>query len=410
MDFTLTNLPDGFHDDPYPHYARLRQQSPLCAQPDGSFILSRYVDLDRVYRDTDLFRSDKRQVFGPKFGEDTDLFAHHTTSLVFNDPPLHTRVRRIIAGSLTPRALARLEPGLVELVDELLDRLGSTPDLIPDLIPDFAAAIPIEVIGNLLGVPQADRAPLRGWSLAILGALEPALTPDAHARGNAAVRDFLAYLRVLTADRRRNPGDPETDVLTRLIQSDAEGGLSEAELLHNCIFILNAGHETTTNLIGSGLALMVANPQARAQVRADPTLMPAAVDEVLRLESPNQFGNRQTTAPVVLHGVTVPAGSDLHLCIGAANRDPDVFPDPDQFRLDRKPNRHLAFAGGPHVCVGLTLARLEGRIALSRLLGRFGDLSLLPGATRSGRVRFRGYESLPARLGDQGWASDFGKG
>lgn len=395
MDFALTHLPEGFHEDPYPHYARLRSDAPLCRQPDGSFVVSRYADLDRIYRDTDLFRSDKRQVFGPKFGEDTPLFAHHTTSLVFNDPPLHTRVRRIIAGALTPRALARLEPGLVTLVDGLLDRLGPTPDL----IPDFAAAIPIEVIGNLLGVPQADRAPLRGWSMAILGALEPALTPQAHARGNAAVRDFLAYLRDLTQDRARNPGDPDTDVLTRLIQSDTDGGLSEAELLHNCIFILNAGHETTTNLIGSGVALLVANPQVRAQLRADPSLMPAAVDEVLRLESPNQFGNRQTTAPVEIHGVRIPTGTDLHLCIGAANRDPDVFANPDQFRLDRKPNRHLAFAGGPHVCVGLTLARLEGRIALSRLSDRFQNLDLLPGATRSGRVRFRGYETLPARLG-----------
>lgn len=394
MTFLLTELPDGFHDAPYPHYAWLRDQAPLCPQPDGSFILSRHADLDRIYRDTTLFRSDKREVFAPKFGVETPLYAHHTTSLVFNDPPLHTRVRKVMTGALTPRALARLEPSLITLIDELLDALSPEPEL----IEDFAAAIPIEVIGNLLAVPRSERGPLRDWSLAILGALEPALTPEAHARGNQAVTEFLAYLKQLTEDRRQHPGDPDTDVLTRLIQSDEGGGLSEAELLHNCIFILNAGHETTTNLIGSGLALLDQHRDIRAQLIEDPGLMPAAVDEVLRLESPNQFGNRQTTAEVSLHGVTIPEGRDLHLCIGAANRDPAVFPDPDQFRLDRKPNRHLAFAGGPHICVGLTLARLEGRIALARFLARFPEYHLLPGAERGGRVRFRGYASLPARL------------
>lgn len=394
MNFELTDLPRGFHENPYPVYAELIKNMPVCTQADGSVVLSRHGDLDRVYRDTALFRSDKREVFGPKFGIDTALFAHHTTSLVFNDPPLHSRVRKVITGALTPRALARMEPALVALVDQLLDQMGAQAEL----IEDFASAIPIEVIGNLLGVPQQDRGPLRGWSLAILGALEPALSPEGHAKGNAAVTEFLTYLKALTNERRRNPGDPETDVLTRLIQSDEGGGLSEPELLHNCIFILNAGHETTTNLIASGLALLDQHREARATLLADPSQMPAAVDEVLRMESPNQFGNRQTTAEITLHGAKIPAGTDLHLCIGAANRDPDVFPNPDQFRLDRKPNRHLAFAGGPHVCVGLTLARLEGRIALERFLQRFPDYRLAPGAKRGGRVRFRGYDHLPADL------------
>ena len=394
MTFVLTGLPDGFHEDPYPVYAELIKNMPICTQPDGSVVLSRHADLDRVYRDTTLFRSDKRQVFAPKFGVDMALFAHHTTSLVFNDPPLHSRVRKVITGALTPRALARLEPDLIALIDRLLDAMSAEAEV----IEEFAAAIPIEVIGNLLGVPNADRGPLRGWSLAILGALEPALSDGAHAKGNAAVTDFLTYLKDLTDDRRRTPGDPESDVLTRLIQSDEGGGLTEAELLHNCIFILNAGHETTTNLIGSGLALLDQHSDARAALVSNPGLMPAAVDEVLRMESPNQFGNRQTTAEAELHGTVIPAGTDLHLCIGAANRDPAVFDEPNAFRLDRKPNRHLAFAGGPHVCVGLTLARLEGRIALERVLARFPNYHVVSGASRSGRVRFRGYDRLPVAL------------
>lgn len=173
---------------------------------------------------------------------------------------------------------------------------------------------------------------MRDWSLAILGALEPALEPSAQARGDAAVTAFIDYLRGLVADRRAHPGNPEEDVLTRLIADDSDGGLSEAELLHNCIFILNAGHETTTNLIANGLALLDGDPAdvlaQRQALRADPDLWPGAVDEILRMESPNQFGNRQTTAPITLHGVDIPAGADLHLCIGAANRDPRIFDAP----------------------------------------------------------------------------------
>lgn len=397
MRFDLTDLPPGYHDNPAPVFQALRENDPVCAQADGSFVISRHADLSAIYKDTGLYRSDKREVFAPKYGISTPLFEHHTTSLVFNDPPLHSRVRSVMTGALSPRALTGLEPALVALIDRLLDDLPETPDL----IEDFAAAIPIEVIGNLLGVPHADRGPLRDWSLAILGALEPALTPEHHARGNAAVTAFLAYLRGLVADRHAYPGDPETDVLTRLIQSDIDGGLSEAELLHNCIFILNAGHETTTNLIGNGLMLLAGFPSTRAALLARPEAMSSAVEEVLRLESPNQFGNRQTTASVTLHGIDIPAGTDLHLCIAAANRDPEVFEHPDTFRLDRRPNRHLAFAAGPHACVGLTLARMEGRIALSRFLARYPNYTIAPdlGVQRGNRVRFRGYAHLPARLG-----------
>jgi len=389
----LAALPDGFHDDPYPVYAALRADAPVCWQPGGSVILSRYDDLNTVYRDTARFISDKRAVFGPKYGVETPLYAHHTTSLVFNDPPLHTRVRKIMVGALNPRALERLRPGLVTLVDRLLDDLEEQAT--PDLIAHFASAIPVEIIGNLFDIPPADRAPLRDWSLAILGALEPVLSAEQHATGNRAVTEFVALLRDIADHRRRNPGDPETDVLTRLIQGDREGRLSDAELYQNCIFILNAGHETTTNLIGNGLDLLDRHREARAALLADPA---PAVEEILRMESSNQFGNRLTVTDMVLHGEAIPAGTDLHLCIGAANRDPAVFDAPDTFRPDRQPNRHLAFGGGAHTCVGLTLARMEGQVALSQFLNRFPEYRIAPGATRSNRIRFRGYTSLPVTL------------
>jgi cytochrome P450 len=394
---TLSDVPVGFHEDPYPIYEALRREAPACRQPDGSVILSRYDDLLEVYRDTDRFISDKKAVFGPKFGAETPLFEHHTTSLVFNDPPLHTRVRAIMVGAMSPRALRAMSEPITALVERLLDNLAEMDA--PDLVEDFASAIPVEVIGNMFDIPHDQRGPLRDWSLAILGALEPVLTPEQQEAGNRAVTEFVALLEQIVQDRRRKPGNPETDVLTRLIQGEGGDALSPTELYQNCIFILNAGHETTTNVIASGLALMDCRPAARAVLLKDPDVWPRAVDEVLRMESPNQFGNRLTTREVTFHGETLEPGTNIHLCIGAANRDAVAFPQPDVFDPSRRPNKHLAFGGGAHTCVGLTLARMEAQIALSRFLSRFPNYRLRSQSLRSERIRFRGFVSLPVDLG-----------
>ncbi len=394
--FDLSRLTPGFLADPYPTYRALREQAPAKRMADGSVFLTRHADLSRVYRDARTFSSDKAVEFRPKFG-DTPLYEHHTTSLVFNDPPRHSRVRRLIAGALTPRAIAGMGAGLVAAVDGLLDGLAERGEA--DLIADFAAAIPVEVIGNLLGVPTAERGPLRDWSLAILGALEPVVTPETAARGNRAVTEFLAYLETLVADRRAHPGDPERDVLTRLLQLDAAGEhLTQAELLHNCIFLLNAGHETTTNLIGNGLVALAQHPAERARLLADPGLVRSAVEEVLRFESSNQLGNRITMAPAEIGGTVLPTGTQVTLCIGAANRDPDAFADPERFDSGRSPNRHLAFAAGIHQCVGMSLARLEGAVAIGRLLARFPRYALAGAPVRGMRARFRGFAAVPAVL------------
>src|SRR5437762_886852 len=260
--FDLTRLPAGFYVNPYPYYRALRDHAPVKQMRDGSWFLTRYDDVVAVYRDPKTFSSDKKTEFAPKYG-DTPLFEHHTTSLVFNDPPLHTRVRRSILGALSQRHVAAMEPGLVTLVEQLIERMAARRDV--DLIDDFAAAIPVEIIGNLLRVPHSDRAPLRGWSLAILGALEPVLTAERAANGNRAVTEMLGYLKTLVDERRAHPGNADTDVLTRLIQGVENGErLSETELLHQCIFLLNAGHETTTNLIGNALNALTEWPEQRA--------------------------------------------------------------------------------------------------------------------------------------------------
>jgi cytochrome P450 len=391
--FDIEKLTPEFYADPYPVYRALREHEPVKLLPNGSYFLTRYDDLTAAYKNTKAFSSDKKKEFAPKYG-DSLLYEHHTTSLVFNDPPAHTRVRRLIMGALSPRAIASMEGDLIALVDRLLDGLAAKGNV--DLIDDFAAAIPIEVIGNLLDVPHEERTPLRDWSLAILGALEPVISPPAFARGNKAVQDFLNYLAVLVARRRAKPGNPERDVLTRLIQGEPDGErLSEKELLHNCIFLLNAGHETTTNLIGNGLVALSDNPSQKQRLITQPDLIKTAVEEILRFESSNQLGNRMSTEQIELGGISMPAGTLVTLCIGAANRDPRQFPDPETLDIGRTPNRHLAFGTGAHQCAGMALARLEGAVAISRFLARFPDYALKGPPVRGGRARFRGFLNVP---------------
>lgn len=401
--FDLRSLGPDFYENPYPWYAALREATPVRRMPDGSLLLTRHADCVAVYKDTHTFSSDKHAEYAPKYGAGSPLYQHHTTSLVFNDPPLHTRVRRLIAGALTPKAIESLEDGLVHLVNGLLDRMEERQRAggEVDLIEDFAAAIPVEIIGNLLGVPREERELLRNWSLAILGALEPRLTEAQMEAGNRAVTEMVAYLRTLVAERRRHPGDPAHDVLTRLIQGEEDGGdrLSENELYQNCIFILNAGHETTTNLIGNGLVALLEWPQQKRHLLDDPSLIKTAIEEFLRFESSNQLGNRITRAAANVGGVEVPAGTLITLAIGAANRDPAVFDAPDQLDITRSPNRHLAFGSGTHQCVGMNLARLEGRIAIAAFLARFPDYRLSGPVVRGGRARFRGYLHVPLSLG-----------
>ncbi|MGA2343464.1 MAG: cytochrome P450 [Steroidobacteraceae bacterium] len=394
-EFDLRRLPADFYDNPFPYYAALQAESPVRRLADGSLFVTRYAEAEFVYKHPKIFSSDKKREFGEKFGA-TPLFEHHTTSLVFNDPPLHTRVRKLINGSLTPRAVAQIQPDLERLVDSLVDAMAAKGSA--DLIEDFAAAIPIEVIGNLLGVPRTERAALRGWSLAILGALEPSLSAEAAARGNRAVREFEAYLDVLI-ERRRKGGDAALDLITKLLQGEVDGQrLNRAELVQNCIFLLNAGHETTTNLIGNALVALVLHPAERERLIAEPALIKTAVEEFLRFESPNQLGNRITAEPAELGGIELAPGTQITLCIGAANRDPAVFAEPHELDIARAPNRHLAFGSGIHQCAGVGVARLEAAIAISRFLGRFPRYALCAAPTRGGRARFRGFLRVPCRL------------
>jgi cytochrome P450 len=400
--FDLRKLSAEFIEDPYPTYRALRQFDPIHLMADGSYFLTRYDDCLAVYRDTETWSSDKKLDFRPNFS-DSLLYEHHTTSLVFNDPPYHTRVRKLLAPAFTPRALRALQPRIEALVNRLLAAAAARGEI--DLIADFAAAIPVALIGDMLGIPPDERAPLRGWSLAILGALEPVLSREKFAAGVTAVADFKNYLSTIVAGRLDNAKHDPAEILSTLTDASefspasAPGErLSKLELLHNCIFLLNAGHETTTNLIGNAVDLLIRHPDATRDLREHPQAIETAVEEFLRMESSNQLGNRRAVKDTRLGGVAIPAGSYVHICIGAANRDPGQFTEPDRLDIRREPNRHLAFGTGIHACAGMSLARMEAQVAIGRLLQRFARIAPAGAPTRTGRARFRGFGSYPIRL------------
>ncbi len=392
--FDLACPPTGFVANPFPWYAALQEQRPVHPLSDGSWLITRHEDCLSVYQGS-VFSSDKRRPFRPKFG-DSPLYEHHTTSLVFNDPPYHTRVRSTFVKALKPKNIQPVVQALERFVQQRIEELRQRREF--DVIEHFAAAVPVEIICTLLSVPPSERTHLRRWSLAILGALEPAITAEQVRLGNQAVTEFLAYLRDLVAYRKRRPAPDANAVLHSLIEQTKQGELDERELLHNCIFLLNAGHETTTNLIGNGIHMLCLHHDSRRRLRREPNLARLAVEEVLRFQSPNQLGNREVSQPVRVAGHAFVPGDQITLCIGAANRDPRVFDDAQTFRADRSANRHLAFAAGIHACAGMSLARIEGRIALKAFFQAFAAPDILVEPAYRLRLRFRGLQALQLRV------------
>ena len=395
--FVLAQADAAFANNPYPTYQMLRDTAPLCRQPDGSVFLSRYDDVRGVITDAERFSSDKRVDFLPKFGP-SPLYEHHTNSLVFNDPPAHTRVRRLLQPFFSAQAMRRMEAGVAANVDELLDRAAERGVI--DVMSEFAVVIPLNLVCDLLGVPAPEREPLRHWASMILGGLEPVRSPQQIAAGNQAVLDFKAYLRdLIAAKRKRGIPDDAPDVLDVLIREhDAGIGLTEDEILHSSIFMLNAGHDTTTSFITNGIDLLLRFPDQRARLAEDPSLLRNAVEEMLRYESPLQIGNRKAQVDCEIGGEHFTAGTFFHLGIGAADHDERQFPDPEAFDITRNPNRHIAFGHGIHFCAGNAVARMEASLAFGKLLARFPQFERAGTTVRPPRWRFRIIDELKIDL------------
>ncbi|HEV2781326.1 MAG TPA: cytochrome P450 [Actinophytocola sp.] len=392
---------EDFIRDPYTLHRRLREEAPVCEviMPRGLkvWLVTRYADARDVLADPSL-RKDMRQArdllerhstaagAGAEFSQ--DLAAHMLNS----DPPDHTRLRRLVAKAFTMRRVELMRPRIEQITDDLLADFAGRDRV--DLVDDFAFPLPVTVICELLGVPYDDRDDFRKWSNAMLSA-------DGVPVISEAIQAMAAYLFTLIGNKRAEPAD---DMLTALIhvRDEADDRLTELELVSMAFLLLVAGHETTVNLIANGVLSLLRNPDQLAALRADPTLLPGAVEEFLRYESPVKDATlRYTTAPIRVGGVDIPAGEFLLVSLSAANRDGDRFADPDRLDVTRDASGHLAFGHGVHFCLGAPLARLEGQIAIGRLLGRFPDLALAtdPAALRwRNSTLLRGLEHLPVRL------------
>ena len=395
-DFDLNAISPSFIENPYPTLDMLRQESPVHENPDGSVYLTRYQDCLAVYRSRDML-SDKTEAFGEKFGK-CPLLEHHTTSLIFNDPPYHTVVRKLISGAFTPRKLREMEALIETIVDDLLDTIAEKNTI--DMVADFGTILPTEIISFMLGIPKEFRQKLRGYSISILGALDPVVSNERMHAGNQAVSEFSEILNDLINYRRENPDSAQQgEVLESLIFGEHEGRkLDQEELIQNCIFLLNAGHETTTSLVSNSVSLFLDHPEQHRKLLDDPSLIEGAVEECLRVESPLQIGNRQAATDFTFGDHRISKGTYIHTSIAGANRDPSVFADPHKFDIERKNNKHIAFITGIHVCLGATLARMEGRIALGKLLTRFPNMQRDGDAERLPLARFRGFTRLPVKL------------
>ena len=361
-----------FVADPYPTYRRLRAEDPVHQSPLGFWVLTRYDDVVMVLRDPRFLKEPIAAAVAARLGGTTPGMP---LSMLERDPPDHTRLRGLVSKAFTPRVVEALRPHVQAIVDGLMDRVESAHAM--DLIEDFAYPLPVVVICELLGVPVEDRERFKGWGLDIARGLDAILLPpesEVVQRSAASRRALIDYFRALIAERR---AAPRADLLSSLIAAEEVGDrLSEPELLASCILLLVAGHETTVNLIGNGSLALLRHPAELRRLRENPALIATAVEELLRFDGPVQRTTRVPGEDVVIGDRTIPKGDLVLPFIGAADRDPAHFTDPDTLDITRAENRHIAFGLGIHFCLGAPLARVEGQIAINALLQRFPKLAL----------------------------------
>ncbi|MDG4810249.1 cytochrome P450 [Micromonospora sp. WMMD1120] len=395
VDELLTGLySEQGRQNPYPWYAGLHRLGPVSAVPARAehrtvaAVAVGYDLVDRLLRDPEWTKQP------PPGWEEQEILRAFQTSMMFVNPPEHTRMRHVFAHTFTPRRLDALRPVILRVVDDLLDRMADAGDTVVDFVADFAYPIPALVMAEFIGIPTAELAWYRERVERIDEFLDVAgKTPQRLAAANTAAQELRVFYRELLAHRRRAPTD---DLLSGLVEALDAGGveLTEEELVSNLIVLFNASFVTTVYMFSNGLPLLLAHPETVAALPTDDALARGCVDEVLRLESPVHFLARAAPADTVLDGVPVAADDNVLIMIGAANRDPARFPDPDTFDPTRPGPPSLAFGVGLHFCLGAAVSRLEGRLALPRLLARFPALRVTETPTYSGSLFLRGIDEL----------------
>jgi cytochrome P450 len=378
----------GFVDDPYPWFAAARAESPMVwHEPTGQWLAVTFDAANAVLRSRALGRL-WRDREPPERLEPFNVLHRH--QMMENEPPDHTRLRTLVAAAFNRGHVERLRPRVRALAAGLLDQVDGNATF--DVLADYAEPIPVSVIAELLGVPEADRHLLRPWSAAIVRMYEYGRPPETEPAAVAAAGEFTTYMRALAADRRATPRD---DLVSDLAREAADGQrLSDDELVASAILLLNAGHEASVNAFGNGIVALLRRPDELARLRADPALAETAVEEMVRFDAPLQLFERTAKTDTTVAGVDIPAGGRAAALLGSANRDPAAFPDADRLDVGRTPNNHIGFGAGIHHCLGAPLARMELQITLPMLLERFPTLDLAAEPQRRPTFVLRGFESV----------------
>jgi len=367
-------LTPEFHADPYPFYHRMRETDPVHLSPLGLWVLTRYEDCVTSLRDPRFGRDGFEAILSAQYGEESET-GRLPRSMLFRDPPDHTRLRALVNRAFTPRVIEGMRGQIQAVVDRLLDRVERHGHM--DVIADLAYPLPVTVICDMLGVPEGDHEQMKDWSSDIIRSLDAIGIPSDDSvveRGRVGRRGIAEYFRALLPERRRHP---RADLLSSLIAVEEQGDrLTEGELLATCVLLFIAGHETTVNLIGNGLLALLRHPGELVRLRAEPGLIGSAVEELLRFDSPVQRTARIASVDAEVGGQPMPKGTMVITALGAANRDPAQFSDPDVLDVTRKDPRHISFGFGIHFCLGAPLARVEGQLALGTLLRRMPKLAL----------------------------------
>lgn len=390
----------AFIADPYPAYTELRRDAPVHHdEATDHWLVSRHADVNALLRDRRLGRTYLHVATDEEMGRPPDVACHEPfwhlirSGILDMEPPDHTRVRRLVAKAFTPRFVEGLRPRVVAIVDELVDGVVGAGEF--DLLRSVAEPLPVTVIAEMLGVPEGDRHHLRPWSADICKMYELAPSEDAQRDAVRASGEFSEYLRALSRQRRLNPGD---DLISALAQVVDQGDtLTEDELIGTCVLVLNAGHEATVNVSANGWWALFRDPEQLARLRADHGLIPTAVEELMRFDTPLQMFERWVLEPIEVGGVTIPRGAELGLLFGSANHDPEVFDRPDEMDLARDPNPHLSFGAGIHFCLGAPLARMELQTSFGALLRRLPHMELVEEPRWKPTYIIRGLEALRVR-------------
>jgi cytochrome P450 len=390
----------GFIADPYPAYARLRETAPVVYdEATDHWLVSRHADVDTLLRDRRFGRTYLHRATHAEMGQPEDpahlepFWFAIRNGILDMEPPQHTRLRRLVSKAFTPRMVERLRPHIARITEGLVDEAREAGAF--DLLAAIAEPLPVTVIAEMLGVPEADRHLLRPWSAQICGMYELNPTHEAGVIASRACVEFSQYLRDLLAERRDRPGD---DLISALSQVVDEGDtLTADELIGTCILLLNAGHEATVNVTGNGWWALFRNPDQLAALRADPSMVPHAIEELMRFDTPLQMFERWVLDDVELHGVSVPKGAELGLLFGSANHDPEVFDRPDQLDLNRDADGHVSFGAGIHFCLGAPLARIELETSFRTVLERLPGLELVEEPEWKPAYIIRGLRELRVR-------------